>query len=153
MLCQSLEGGSLDREHPVHPAHFQAHSVDTLRHQESLWREERPAEWRKPAGEEDHRAPITEEVEEFREIGTAPLPDSKISEMSHFQSQMHFDDSVESIADSDLEDGELQKMLTYFTTVCPESFGETRCNGRAGERGKCTIHSSRPKAKFEVSFV
>ena len=25
---------------------------------------------------------------------------------------MHFDDSVESIADSDLEDGELQKMLT-----------------------------------------
>ena len=22
-----------------------------------------------------------------------------------------------------------------FTTVCPESFGETRCNGRAGERG------------------
>ena len=25
---------------------------------------------------------------------------------------MHFDDSVESIADSDLEEGELQKMLT-----------------------------------------
>ena len=25
---------------------------------------------------------------------------------------MHFDDSVETIADSDLEDGELQKMLT-----------------------------------------
>ena len=39
-------------------------------------------------GEEDHRAP------------------------SYFQSQMHFDDSVDSIADSDLEDGELQKMLT-----------------------------------------
>ena len=31
---------------------------------------------------------------------------------SYFQSQVHFDDSVESIADSDLEDGELQKMLT-----------------------------------------
>ena len=31
---------------------------------------------------------------------------------AHFQSQMHFGDSVESIADSDLEDGELQKMLT-----------------------------------------
>ena len=27
---------------------------------------------------------------------------------------MHFDDSVESIADSDLEDGELQKMMTAF---------------------------------------
>ena len=26
-----------------------------------------------------------------------------------------------------------------FTTVCPESFGETRCNGRAGLRGKCKI--------------
>ena len=28
-------------------------------------------------GEEDHRAPITEEVEEFREIGTAGLLDSE----------------------------------------------------------------------------
>ena len=42
-----------------------------------------------------------------------------------FQSQMHVDDSVESLADSDLEDGELQKNAD-FTTVCPESFGETR---------------------------
>ena len=40
-----------------------------------------------------------------------------------------------------------------FTTVCPESFGETRCNGHAGEGGKCTIHSSRSKGKFEVSFI
>ena len=63
-------------------------------------------------GEEDHRALITEEVEEFREIGTPSLPDSEISETSYFQSQKHFDDSVESTADSDLEDGELQKMLT-----------------------------------------
>ena len=63
-------------------------------------------------GEEDHRPLITEEVEEFRELGTAGAPDSKVSETSHFQSQMHFDDSVDSTADSDLEDGELQKMLT-----------------------------------------
>ena len=40
------------------------------------------------------------------------MPDSKLLETSCIQSQMHFDDSVESIADSDLEDGELQKMLT-----------------------------------------
>ena len=59
-----------------------------------------------------HRAAITEDVKEFGEIGTAGLLDSKISETSYFQSKMHFDDSVESIADSDLEDGELQKMLT-----------------------------------------
>ena len=45
-------------------------------------------------------------------IGTAGLPDSKISDKSYFQSQLHFYDSVESIADFDLEDGELQKMLT-----------------------------------------
>ena len=63
-------------------------------------------------GEEDHRVPFTEEVEEFGEIKTAGAPDSKLSETSHIQSKMHFDDSVESIADSDLEDGELQKMLT-----------------------------------------
>ena len=35
-----------------------------------------------------------------------------LSETSYIQSQMHFDDSVESTADSDVEDGELQKMLT-----------------------------------------
>ena len=63
-------------------------------------------------GEEDHQAPIPEETEEFAKIGTAGVPDSKLLETSHVQSQMHFDDSVESIADSDLEDGELQKMLT-----------------------------------------
>ena len=61
-------------------------------------------------GEEDHRTPITEEVREFGEIETAGFLDSKISETSYFQSQMHFDDSVDSIEDSDLEDGELQKM-------------------------------------------
>ena len=67
-------------------------------------------------GEQDHRAPITEEVKEFGEIRTAVCShsflDSQKSETSYFQSLMHFDDSVESIADSDLEDGELQKMLT-----------------------------------------
>ena len=66
----------------------------------------------KEFGERDHRVPITEEVKEFGEIGTHSLPDSEISATSYFQSHMHFDHSVESIADSDLEDGELQKMLT-----------------------------------------
>ena len=59
-----------------------------------------------------HRAPITEEVKEFGEIGRHNSLVSKISETSYFQSQMHFDDCVESIADCDLEDGEQQKMLT-----------------------------------------
>ena len=37
---------------------------------------------------------------------------SPVEKMSYLQSQMHFDESMESIADSDLEDGELQKLLT-----------------------------------------
>ena len=28
--------------------------------------------------------------------------------------------------------------VAEFTTVCPKSFWETRCNGRSGKRGKCT---------------
>ena len=162
--AQSVQQEQL-REHPVHPGYHQAPSVDKLRHQESLWREDlqsggnrrtatptryEPKELatvsrieaysgdpyklydvHEEVGEEDHRAPITDELEEFGEIGTHGSPDSKIPETSYVQSQMPFGDSAESIADSDLEDGELQKMLT----VCPESFGETRCGGRAGERG------------------
>ena len=47
--------------------------------------------------------PITEDMDEFGKVG---------AEMSYIQSQMHSDyDSAESIADSDLEDGELRKML------------------------------------------
>ena len=54
--------------------------------------------------EEDHQALITEEVGELEEIG---------DKQSYIQSQMHFEyDSAESTADSDLEDGELRKMLT-----------------------------------------
>ena len=37
---------------------------------------------------------------------------SLVEKMSNLQSQMHFDESIESIADSDLEDGELHKLLT-----------------------------------------
>ena len=85
----------------------------------------------KEFGAQGHQAPITEEVKECGEIGTHGLPDSKISETSYFRSQMHFDDSAESIADSDLEDGELQKMLTS-PLYAQKASGETRCNGRAG---------------------
>ena len=101
-------------------------------------------------GEHDHPAPITEDVEECGEIGTAGLPDSNTPETSYFQSQMLFDDSVGSNADSDLEDEELQKMLTsplyaQKVLVKPDALV-------VQERGKCTIDSSR-KGKFEVSFI
>ena len=173
------------REHSVHPAHLQAPSVDKLRHQESLWREDlqsggnprtttptgyEPKELetvsrieaysgephqhfdvQEKVGEEYHRAPITIEVEEFSEIGMAALPDSKVSETSHFQSQMHFDDSSESTADSDLEEGELQKVLT-------SPLYAQKAQGRPDamvvqERERRSICSSRSKGKFEVSFI
>ena len=51
-------------------------------------------------------------MKEFGEFGNPISNDSENSETSYFQSHMHFDDSAESIADSDLEDGELQKVLT-----------------------------------------
>ena len=161
-------------------------SVDKLRHQESLWREDmqrggnprtttptgyEPKELatasrivaysgdpyqlydvQEKCGEEDHRAPITREVKVFGEMRTAGVPEFKLSETSYIQSRMHFDDSVESIADSDLEDGELQKILTS-PPYAQKASVKPRCNGHAGERGKCTIHSSRSKGKFEVSFI
>ena len=86
----------------------------------------------KEFGEQDHQAPITEEVKECRER-THGIPDylsidSEISETSYFQQHMHFDDSVESIADHDLDDGELQKMLTsplyaQKASVRPDALG------------------------------
>ena len=60
----------------------------------------------KEFGEQDHQAPITKEMKEFGESGTQSLPD--YLETSSLQLHMHFDDSVEGSADSDLEDGELQ---------------------------------------------
>ena len=67
-------------------------------------------------GEQDQQVPIIEE--EFGQIGTQSSLDHEMAEtspvekMSYLQSQMHFDEPMESIADSDLEDGELQKLLS-----------------------------------------
>ena len=83
----------------------------------------------------------------FGEIGTAGL-----SGTSQFQSQMQFDDSVESIADSDLEDGELQKMLTA-PLYAQKASGKPDANGQQQREVKCTIHSSRSKGRLEVSFI
>ena len=72
-------------------------------------------------GEQDQQAPIIEEVKESgvsQFVQTHSFLDHEMAEMSlvekrsYLQSQMHFDESMESTADSDLEDGELQKLLT-----------------------------------------
>ena len=58
---------------------------------------------------DDCESPITEDMDEFGKIGVEPL--------SHNQLLIHSDyDSAESIADSDLEDGQLRKMLA--SPVC-----------------------------------
>ena len=85
-----------------------------------LWCTERI--WRRSAPSSDHRRC----ERNLGEIGPHSLPDSTVSETVYFQSHMHFDDSAESIADSDLKDGELQKMLTSPQDAKKAS-GETRC--------------------------
>ena len=105
----------------------------------------------KEFGERDHRAPIIEEVKEFGEIGSHILADSKILETSYFQSHMHFDDSAECTADSDLEDGELQMMMT--SPLYAQKAPGTPDAMVVRERGKCTKHSSRLKGQFEVTHL
>ena len=84
-----------------------------------------------------------EDVGEFGKVG---------AEMSNLQSHMHSDyDPAEGIADSDLEDGELRKMLAsplyrQIREDCKTSrnincTGETCCND-TGERSKCKAYSS-----------
>ena len=112
----------------------------------TIWYTERM--WRTRSSSSDPRR------SEFGEIGTHGLRnyqsnDSEISGTSYFQSHMHFDDSAESITDSDLEDGELQKMQTsplyaQIASGKPDALV-------VPERGKCKNWSR--KRKFEVSFI
>ena len=72
------------------------------------------------------------------------MPDSKQPERSYIQSQMRFAHSVESIAHSDLEDGELQKMVT--SPLCAQKASVKLDAMVVQERKvKCTIHSSQSK--------
>ena len=79
----------------------------------------------------------TEDMDDFGKVG---------ADTSHLQSQMHSDyDSAESIADSDLEDGELRKMLG-FTTVYATSektVNPLECQSHRGN----LLHCSHLEAK------
>ena len=91
-------------------------------------------------------------MKDFGKFGNPVSIDSQISETPFFQSHMHFDDSAESIADSDLEDEELQKMLTS-PLYAQKALGKPDALVvQERERGKCTKDSSR-KRKFEVSLI
>ena len=111
-------------------------------------------------GEPDQQAPVMEETRGFGQIQAHSLLDQEMAEMSpiekmsFLQSRTHFDESPESNADSDLEDGELQKLLT--SSLCAQ-----RASGRPDamdiqgrEVNALTSHSSgreatgRPVALF-----
>ena len=68
-------------------------------------------------GEQDQQAPVMEETRRFRQIQAQSLLDQD-KKMSYLQSRMHFDESMESNADSDLEDGEIRKLLT--SSLCAQ---------------------------------
>ena len=91
---------------------------------------------------DNYQNPITKDIDEFGKVG---------AEMSYIQSQMHSDyDSAESIADSDLEDGELRKMLAsplymqgrgdYESSLIPTAPGKPAA--MIQERSKCKAYSS-----------
>ena len=86
------------------------------------------------------------------EIGTAGVPDSTLSETSYIQSQMHFDDSVESIAGSNLEDGELQKMLTS-PLYAQRASGKPDAMVMQVREVSAQYAQASSKGKFEVSFI
>ena len=72
----------------------------------------------KDFGEQDQQAPVMEETRGFGQIQVQSFLDqemarmSPIKKMSYLQSRMHIDESMESNADSDLEDGEIRKLIT-----------------------------------------
>ena len=99
------------------------------------------------------RNSISEDVVQFGKVG---------AETSYLQSLMHDHDSAESSADSDLEDGELRKMLlsplygqnredckTISKTNCT---GETCCNV-TGERSKCIFNKLMLKRIHDSVFL
>ena len=66
---------------------------------------------------DDYQNPITEDTDEFGKIG--------VKSLSYKQSQIHSDyDSAENIADKDLEDGGLRKIMAspLYIRVREEGF-------------------------------
>ena len=80
-------------------------------------------------GEQDQQAPVGYGRNEGELIQVQSLLDQKmakmspVKKMSYHQSKMHFDESMERNADSDLEDGEVRKLLT--SSLCAQ-----RASGR-----------------------
>ena len=81
---------------------------------------------------------ITEDMYEFGKVG---------AEMSYFQPQTHSDcDSAESIADSDLEDGELRKMLAQkvLGSIRKVRFTQSASTSKYPRKERTSSAKSRP---------
>ena len=71
---------------------------------------------------------------------------SPIKKMSYLQSEMHFDESMESNVDSDLEDGKIRKLLT--SSLCAQG-ASGRPDAMVIQEGEViaqTCHSSSKEA-------
>ena len=99
-------------------------------------------------GEQDQQAPVVDEVKEFGQIQKQSLLDHEMAEMSpvekmsYLQSQMHFDESMKCIADSE----ELQKLLTsplYAEELLGNQIQEREVSAQ-------TSHSSEDQKHYNV---
>ena len=99
-------------------------------------------------GERDQQATVMEETRGFGQIQVQSLLDqematmSPIEKMSYLQSRMHFDESMESNADSDLEDGEIRKLLTSSLCAQGASGSPDAMDTQESEVNAQTSHSS-----------
>ena len=99
----------------------------------------------KEFGEQDQQAPVTEETTGFGQIQVHSSLDhemtdtSPLEDMSYLQSQMHFDESIEIIAaDSDLEDGKIQKKLLTSQLHAKRASGRLDAMVSQEREVKCT---------------
>ena len=84
-------------------------------------------------------------MEEFRKVG---------ADVSYFQSLMHSEyDSAESIADSDLEDGELRKMLA--SPLCLRESRRLCILSNANRNGEtcCIVTGERSNCKKVLPLI
>ena len=150
-------------EHSVHLAHLQVHSVDKLCHQESLWREDlqsvgKPRAQQLPHVMSPKQVATVSRIEAYSGDPCQVYDVQKILEkkITELLSPKKWRNLVRRFRGKHCRFWSRRWRITKdadFATVCPESFVESRCSGHTGERGECSIHSSRSKGKFEVSFI
>ena len=109
---------------------------------EVLWKTSINYTMYRELGEQDHQAPIIEEVKEpgvFQFLQTQSLLDHEMAEMSLVQKMVlpPVPDALRRVYGRQFGLWSRRwrvAKVADFTTVCPKIFWETRCNGRVGEK-------------------